>query len=312
MNAPKVALIVNPHSDRGRTGARRAEIESALRAAKVSFDAVATSGPGDAVDLARRAAHDGYRTVCSVGGDGTLNEVLNGLLDESGRAIRDVRLATIGRGTGCDWARNLGLGRRLDVAIAALGGEARRVDVGRARFASDDRSEVIRYFLNVADVGLGAFVAERLKAGQGVFPRRLTFLWASLRALVEFPGADLEIDLDGSGRRARCKFIVVANGRYFGGGMKVAPNALPDDGLFDVVIAEEMGLVASLAAVPRIYSGSHLRLASVSSLRARKVAISGPPEVLLEMEGERPGRLPASFEIVPSAISVMVPRPSST
>ena len=313
----KPLLVVNPQSGGGRTGklfgAARGPIERALGEVDVAF----TERPRHAADLACDAAIAGRRTVVAVGGDGSVHEVVNGLMRASEQGAKGTRLGIIGMGTGGDFRKTIGLDHRLDHYCAAIaGGRTRAIDVGRFSYAGDDGAPSHAWFVNILSLGMGGlvdrYVAETTKALGGTAAHYL----ASLRGLVQSELARLEctIELDGPARTETIvtRSIAICNGRYFGSGMHVAPMASPDDGVFEVVDLGGSSRLRFVMYSSSIYSGAHLKVPEVKHFRCRKITArllnqDAADKVLLDVDGEPFGRLPVEIEVVPGAIDVLVP-----
>ncbi|HZV51305.1 MAG TPA: diacylglycerol kinase family protein [Candidatus Dormibacteraeota bacterium] len=315
-----VLVIVNPASGAGRTGRGWPGIAARLRAAGLEFDAVMTSRPGEATRLARGAVYAGRPIVVAAGGDGTVNEVVNGFFEDDGPISGPTRLGILPAGTGGDFRRTLGLPRDPEAAAAVLrAGRSRRLDAGRLRCTGPAGSAVLRHFVNIADAGIGGEVVARVNrsrrdGGAGGLLRRLpsgelTFLFASLLTLVTWRNRPMRVVVDDEAQELIAQQVVVANGQYFGGGMRVAPLAQPDDGLLDVVIAGDLNWWDNLRALGRIRRGTHLDVPGrkIAFTRARRVEVSSPEPVRVDADGEQPGSLPAVFEIVPGALEVICP-----
>ena len=298
-------FVVNPSAGGGRARKAWPGLATRLRAGGLEFDEAVTSRPGDAARVAREAAGR-HRVVVAVGGDGTVNEVVNGLLalDAGTRP----RLGVVPLGTGTDLCR--GLGMPLDpmgAAAVVARGSARRVDAGRVTCAGPD-GPVERYFLNIADVGIGADVADMVNGGFKVVNGAITFTVAAGITLMRWRNARLELDLDGEKMVVTSQQVVVANFSYYGGGMQIAPQAVPDDGLFDIVINGDLGKLETMGLMRKVRDGSHMGHPKLERRLARRVAVTSERRVGVDADGERPGELPAVFEIVPGALEVLVPR----
>jgi len=303
-------IIVNPASAGGRTGRDWAATAARLRAAGLEFDAALTSCRGEAVDLARRAAAEGRPLVVAAGGDGTINEVANGLLDAGDAARARSRLGVLPTGTGGDFRRTLDLPRDVEGAAGVLvAGRGRRIDVGRVTCAGAGGGTVVRHFVNIASAGIGGDVVDRVNGGRRVLNGEVTFLLASIATLLRWRNKPMRLVVDGESRELVAQQVVVANCRYFGGGMHVAPGALPDDGLLDVVTVGDVSAWESVRNMGRLREGTHLEQGhpEIAHTTARRVEVSSPETVRVEADGELPGVLPAVFEVVPDALEVVVP-----
>ena len=300
-------VIVNPASAGGRARSEWPGIAAEIRRHLGSFDVAFTEAPGDGARLAAEAARGGRKLVIALGGDGTISEVADGLLRGRGAAA----LGILPLGTGGDFRRTLELPTRIADAARVLGkGHTRRIDAGRVSFVDHGGTAVFRHFLNIASLGLSAEVATRANASSKLLGGRLAFARATVAAALGHRPPTVRLEIDGADAvSATISTVCVANGRYFGGGMRVAPEALLDDGLFDVVVVGDLGLVGLLRNAPRLYAGTHISHARVASTRGRAVTATaeGDDDVLLEVDGETPGRLPARFEVLPGALDLVVP-----
>jgi YegS/Rv2252/BmrU family lipid kinase len=293
-------VIVNPSAGGGR--ARGFWRQCAIACAGLGFEVVETSRRGDAADYAAAA---GDRLVVAVGGDGTAHEVVNGLLRRP--ATRPPRVGFLQRGTGADLRRSIPSPRRPeDVAAWLTTDRWRPLDAGRLSTSTGRR-----YFINVADAGIGAEVVRRAARGPGVLGGTVNFLGAAVISLARHENAPVRLRLDqGPVLQRRVRTIAVANGAYLGGAMRIAPQAQPDDGWFDVVTIGDVGRWLGIRSLPMLYRGTHGQLSQVEFGRARRVEIESEGPIGVEADGELAGTTPAVFEIVPAALQVIDWRPS--
>jgi diacylglycerol kinase (ATP) len=307
-------VIVNPTSANGSTGSSWPQLASDLSSHFGPFKNVFTKKAGDGVELASEAAKKGVKLIIACGGDGTISEVANGILNSG----KDVELGILPSGTGGDFRKTLEIPSQPRSAARILRtGRTRRIDVGRVSFIDNHGLEVTRYFLGVASCGMSTKVIQRVKDGGPDWLPANTPQWLGGR--VSF-GASLvqtamrseptrvviQID-DEHERRLSVVNLCIANARYFGGGMKIAPDAKLADGKFDVVSVGDLGTLKILTHGPRLYLGSHLSMPEVSHTLAKKVTLREATlnaVVLLEIDGELPGRLPATFQLIPEALRV--------
>jgi diacylglycerol kinase (ATP) len=267
-------------------------------------DALVSSRPGELSDLAERAAREGAELVVVVGGDGTINEAVNGLL----RVDEPPELAVIARGTGDDFVRTHGIPASVERAIdVARTGSARAVDAGRVAYRDRDGSHATRLFANVGSVGMSGAVAKRANSTSKALGGRVTFFYALTREFLVWRNTEVTVEVGAETRRGRMHDVVVANGGYHGGAMKLAPDARPDDGLFDVVLIGDVSKLDFLTTAPKLYSGKHLGHPKVELLRGARVNVDAAAALPLETDGEVLGTTPAQFEIVPRAYRVRVP-----
>jgi YegS/Rv2252/BmrU family lipid kinase len=310
----KPFLVVNPRSAHGGTARHFDSIVQAVRGSVGECEHAFTERPLHACELTRQALRAGHQLVVAVGGDGTINEVVNGFFEPAvpGEPPRKVSptaaLAVLPRGTGGDLRRSIGLDGDLSRSAARLRGPAGPVDVGRVDYTADDGVRESRYFINVAEVGVGARVVEIANRSNKALGGKLTFMLASLRALAGWRDLRVRASFDGAPpEELSVTTLAIANGRYFGGGMMVAPEALLDDGLFHVTIWSGYGLSDFVLKSGSMYDGSHVRLEGTRTRTARTVEVTGPlPGAAgVEVDGERIGTLPASFTVVPAALHLV-------
>ena len=310
----KPFLVVNPRSANGATARHFDTIAHAVRAAVGEVEHAFTERAMHASDLTREALRSGHDLVIAVGGDGTLNEVVNGFFHpprpgESARPIRPgAALAMLPRGTGGDFRRSIGLDRDLSRCAARLRGERAAIDVGRVDYIGKDGRPATRYFINVGEVGVGAEVVDIANRSSKRLGGKLTFKLASLRALAGWDDVRIRAFFDGGHpENLTVTSLVIANGKYFGGGMMVAPEARLDDGQFHVTIWSGYGLFDFVLKGASMYDGSHVRLKGTRTRTARTVRVEPRDRepVGIEVDGERLGQLPATFTLLPGALHLV-------
>jgi diacylglycerol kinase (ATP) len=302
----ETVFLVNPASANGSTGRRWPELAHRAAAHGLDGETVFSNRPGHLIELAQRAATTtGTRLVVAVGGDGTVNETVNGLM----RAGGDVELAAIPLGTGMDFVRTYGISTRFDAAVeVARDGVTRGIDVGRLSYRAWGGENAERWFANVASVGMSGAVAQRANGMSKAFGGRATFFYALVRVFFTWENTNVTVALDADERHGRMHDVVVANGQYHGGAMRLAPNAQPDDGLFDVLLIGDVTRADFVRTAPKLYRGTHLSHPKVELLRSRTVRVDAPVPLPLETDGEQVGTTPARFEVVPRALRLRVPR----
>jgi diacylglycerol kinase (ATP) len=306
----EILLIVNPAAGRGSAGRRWPKLERRLRAAGLDFDAELTSRSGEASELARRGVKQGRSIVGAVGGDGTISEVANGFFEKGEPIPGHTRLAALSVGTGGDFSRSFALPKTPEAAAAMLlAGHSRRIDAGRVTCVGPRGEEIVRHFVNVADTGIGGEVLTRVNSGFRVLNGEVTFALAAAITLLRWRNRPVHVVVDGEAHDRVAQQVVVANCQYFGGGMRVAPRALPDDGLLDVVIAGDLSLLENLRGMRRVRKGTHLDggTAKIEHFHARRVEVSSPAPLHVDVDGELPGMLPAVFEAMPDALELICP-----
>lgn len=307
-------VILNPRSQGGKTGARAPELLRAVERHLGQVDNVATSAPRHATALAERAARQGREVVIAVGGDGTLHEVANGLLAARADGVSVPKLGLVGRGTGGDFRKTLGIDNALETYCQVIAaGKTHRVDAGALHYHDTSGAERHGFFINIVSMGMAGLVDAYVAELGRSLPGPVAYFAASARALLRSQVGELRCVLTLAGREQEVQLasrnLAVCNGRYFGSGMQVAPMAELDDGIFEVV---------SLGAAPRvrfalsslsIYSGKHVDKPGVQVLRCERIDIRlGNPEITdrfpLDVDGEPLGLLPVRLEVLPGALEV--------
>lgn len=295
--------IVNPAS--GRQGSRRQwpAIERAIRIAGVAVEAVHTVRPGEGESLARRAVVEGRRQLLVAGGDGSAHEVVNGVMSAGLADTRTVTLAVAPTGTGNDWARSLGVGRRAaDIAAVLAAGRTMLHDVGVIEHPGATPPQR-RHFINVAGAGYDAWVTSRVPRP---VPSALTYLRIALGGLASFRSPLFRIRSGEAALDGRLLLAFVAIGQYCGNRMHVAPTAKLDDGLFDVLAVKELGLCAAISKLAKLYGDRILGDSAVRHWLAARVRIDSSQPARVQADGQLVGETPAEFSILRQAIRVVV------
>ena len=310
-------VIINPESAGGTTREMWPRIASDLSSHFGAFSCAFTGKPGEAIELAAEAARKGTKLIIACGGDGTVSEVANGILASG----QDSELGIVPSGTGGDFRKTIEIPvRSRDAARILREGITRQIDVGRVTFTKSDGENDTRYFLGVASFGMSADVIGRVKEGGPQWlpakaPRwlsgRLSFGVSMLQTAVQSSATRVVVQLDDSHERhLTVANLCIANARFFGGGMKIAPEAKLADGQFDVITIGDLGALKILTNAPRLYLGAHLGMPDVRHELARKI-VARPAvkdaEIILEVDGELLGRLPAIFQVVPRALRIRCP-----
>ena len=296
-------FLVNPAAQGGSVGRRWPELAHRAAALGLSGDALLSERPGQLGELAKRAVEQGASLLVAVGGDGTVNEVVQGLAGRDG-----AELAVIPRGTGWDFARTYRIPRRLEDAVAvARDGRTRAIDLGRARYRDWEGSEAESYFANVASAGMSGAIAKRANETSKAFGGKISYAWATLTVFARWRNDEVRVTVDGEARTGRMHDVVVANGRFFGGGMMICPDAEPDDGLFDVLLIGDLTKRDLLPTLPKTYRGRHLPHPKAELLRGAVVEVDAPEPLPVELDGEQPGTTPIRLEVVPEALRLRVP-----
>lgn len=306
--SPKTVFVVNPHSGNRKTGREWPRIRRLAEEILGTFETFITTGPGDATVLTRNSLHKDAGVIVCVGGDGTLNEVINGFFDENGPIRKDALLGFLPNGTGCDFPRSFPVPSETKAALESIRRRSMKImDLGCIRFRDHRGDQSIRYFHNITSCGLGGEVVERVNRTSKAGGPFLTFIVATLTSLFQYKTKTIRIKIDGNEEiTRRVLHIAVANGRYQGGGMQVAPEALFDDGLLDVTVIDSMSIPVVFWRLPYLYNGKIKEIPQVFNTTAKKVSLSSDERVLIDIDGEQPGVLPADVEIIPAAIKMIV------
>jgi YegS/Rv2252/BmrU family lipid kinase len=306
-------IVANPKSADGWLGRLWPSLQDRIRQAFGQFDHVFTAGPRDATRLARRAIGEGYEMIIAMGGDGTISEVVNGFFDDDGPIGESPVLGVLPFGTGGDLKKTLGLAGTVAKAARALRGrESKKIDIGRLSYVDSDGKPSLLHFINIASFGLGGLVDRYVNESPKMLGGPVSFALATLRAGAIYRNQRVRLVLDGERSfEMRALSVAVANGKYFGGGMKVAPWARMDDGLFDVVAMGDIGIWDMVSRGWQIYAGAHLSSPKVRFDRAAHVRaepVEPQEEVLLDVDGETPGRLPAELVVLPRVLRLKTAR----
>jgi YegS/Rv2252/BmrU family lipid kinase len=308
MSIDHAKAIINPVA--GGHSARRkwSLIKKGLTDKGLLLDDVFTDGTGHAIELAKEAANRNYRLIIAVGGDGTVNEVVNGILNSNNP--QNTTLGTVSAGTTCSFARSIGI--PLDPVASCnllISRKKQLIDIGLVEYTNGGK-QLRRFFVNEADVGFGATVVEASNQITDYLGRRinyLNFVIQGLTTLVSYKNKRITLRVENETEDVYdCAMLVVANGTHFGGGMRIAPDAKPDDGLLDMVIFGNMGKSELLRLWPMTYKGRHISHDEVRLRQIKQVDIKCDEEILVEADGEFLGEGPVSFSVVPSALNIAV------
>ena len=233
-----------------------------------------------------------------------MHEIVNGIAQREG-----VEIAVIPRGTGWDFARSLGIPHNPDRAIeVALSGTVRTIDLGRATYRRWDGAEGISWFANVGSAGMSGAIAQRANDTTKALGGKVSYVWATFAVFARWQNGEVQVTVDGESRTGRMHDVVVANGRYFGGGMMICPEAEPDDGLLDVLLIGDLTKRDLLVTLPKTYRGRHLPHPKAELLRGATVEVDAPEPLPVELDGEQPGTTPVRFEVAAQALRLRVPR----
>jgi len=297
-------FLVNPASAGGSTGRRWPEIAHRAAALGLSGDALISEAPGQLTSLAAQAVEQGAELLVVVGGDGSVNEVVNGIA-----GAKDVDLAVVPRGTGWDFARTFGIPRDVDRALEiALHANVRELDLGRVSYRTWAGAEAHAHFANVASAGISGAIAQRANETSKALGGKVSYYWSTLAVFARWQTGEMRVSVDEETRAGKMIDVMVANGRFLGGGMMMLPEAEPDDGLFDVMLLGDVTKRDLLFTLPKTYRGTHLPHPRLEVLRGSVVTVDAPEALPIEIDGEQPGTTPARFEVVPRALRLRVPQ----
>ncbi|MCJ7538189.1 MAG: diacylglycerol kinase family lipid kinase [Desulfobacterales bacterium] len=303
----KTAFIVNPHAGNGSTASTWPFIEALAKDRLGPFDTYMTRRPGDAVVFAKNAAAEKTRLLVCVGGDGTLNEVVNGIMMHEKSFRSDVTLGFIPNGTGCDFVRTVSIPQNIEQAVDFIvSGSVRSIDLGVLVFQDHQGHDRCRFFHNIASFGLGGEVAQRVNRTTKALGPFVSFMWATLISIFLYGKKRIQISVDNDYKKEVVIWnVVAANGQYHGGGMWVAPDASVCDGLLHVTIIGDLTIPEVFLNLSKLYNGRIYDIDKVIPLTGKKVAAISDDRVLLEVDGEQPGMLPMVVKIAPGALNII-------
>jgi len=286
-------------------------VEAWLPSAGVPYETAFTTRPLEATDIAQRAVRESRPVVVAVGGDGTLNEVVNGFFHNGAPIPTASKLAMVPLGTGGDFRRTLRIPADTRQAIDVLRtGLPRRLDAGCVTYQTADGGTAVRHFINIADAGLGGDVVQMMGNGTKRFGSA-AYTLGGARALLRYKNKPMTVNIDGSTHELpKAQQVVVANCQFFGGGMQMAPSASPTDGVFDVILIKNAGKIETMRGMNDFRAGKHLdqNNPKIELMYGKRISVSSPEKVRIDIDGEAVGFLPALFEIQPSAIEFVTPR----
>jgi diacylglycerol kinase (ATP) len=308
----RVHVIINPASSGGKTGAKQWEILNALdRKLGSAYSLCVTGEPLEACFSARQAILDGSKLIVTVGGDGTIQETVNGFFS-NGKVINpSCQLGIIDSGTGHGFAQSLGLPTGLEEQLEVIQrGQTQSIDLGKVVFSDEIGQPSEHYFINECQAGIGGEVVKRVQSKHKRLGGLIAFGAITLLTALRYPNQSMTVEIDGmTGITERFIGVVIGNGNYMAGGMNLIPHAKVDDGLFDILLMHEQSLPQRLWNFPKIYSGRHLASPKFTLHRGKKVTLSSSERVTFEADGEFLGSLPCSIEILPSALQVRLSIP---
>ena len=303
----KTQVIVNPESNQGRTRRRWNDIRDGLRHFLKDFRYEFTEKPFQATEIARAAIKNGSELIVGVGGDGTVNEIANGFFENMLLINPLASLGIVPSGTGCDFMRSLNIPPGLKNALRTIAeAPSAKIDVGKVTYRDNLGEKADRFFLNIADFGIGGEVVRKVNERR-LQRKASSYVRCLISTMIQFRAKRLRIRIDGRDL-PETEYMVgaIANGRIFGKGMKIAPQARLDDGLFDAVLVKGMNFLEFCRHSWKLFNGTHIGHPKIELIRGKRVEAfpcnDGP--VLLELDGEQLGTLPAEFVIDPGNLLV--------
>ncbi len=304
----KIYTIVNPAAAGGKTGKRWPDYKNIFFEEGFELDIVKTNYPGEATKIARKALTKGYKNIMAVGGDGTVNEVINGFFRGEKLINPQVRLIIFSRGSGSDYIKSLGLSGRIEDVIRIIkDGSRDYLDLGLIDYISHTGKKESRYFINVADAGIGGETVYNLREKPKKLGGFTSYLFAAVKTILHYKNKDIRVTVDNRQiTNRKLNTVLVANGKYFAGGMKIAPEANIRDGKFDIVILGDLKKGETLFNLYKAYRGKHLAHPKVNILSGKEVILESEERVLLEIDGESVGKLPAKFTLLEKKLPVLI------
>jgi len=304
MAIPHAKVIVNPTAGANSTHRKWPDIHRLLKRLGFSFEHEYTEGVGHAIELARDAVVQGYRYLVAVGGDGTVNEVANGIL--SSEEAGDMALGIISTGTGSDFVRSAGISRQYPGACSSLTGQQKlRIDVGLVEYISNGEP-MRRFFINAAGIGFDAAAVETTERMPKNIGGTIPYLAGLLRTLVGYNNKQITLGVGDSIEQKRVLSVTVSNGNFFGGGMHIAPEASLNDRLLDLVVIGDIGKFDLLKSLPMVYKGTHGDHPKVSMEKTTEITVESEERIPVQADGEVIGEGPATFRLVPAALDIVV------
>lgn len=307
MTSSRTAIIVNPHAGNGSTRLKWPTIQALAKDRLGNFRSYMTRGVGDAEQMTKDAVVTGVELVVCVGGDGTLNEVINGVMSQKESVRSGLVIGVVPNGTGCDFIKTVSIPSDIKHAIDLIAARpVRSIDLGNLVFQDFYGSKPSRYFHNVASFGIGGEVAHRVNNTTKMFGPFVSFLWSTLICILQYGKKKIRFKVDdGIEQEFNVWNVAVANGQFHGGGMWIAPNASVDDGLFHVTVIGDLTLSEVFSNLPKLYNGKINDIDKVITLTGKKIVALPYHRILLEVDGEQPGMLPATINMVPGALKII-------
>ena len=302
----KTFIVFNPKSADGKTGKNLNNILKQLKSIG-DFDYKLTDHSGHAKSLTTNSLKSGYNRIIAIGGDGTFNEVVNGFFEDNQLINPDAILGFISGGTGADFIRTAQIPKNINQAIDKIvSNQIKKIDIGKVNLVSESGDNIYRYFLNASNIGLGAEVVKKVNNSSKFMGGFASFLMATISTVIEYKNQKIKLDYDSKNTENRTfSNIIIANGKYCGGGMKFLPDAKIDDGQFDVLTIGDINKVEFVENIFKVYMGTHLKFAKISVKKSKIIEVTSPEKVRIETDGEECGFTPAKFEIIPNILKII-------
>ncbi|MCK4890745.1 MAG: diacylglycerol kinase family lipid kinase [Candidatus Aminicenantes bacterium] len=306
----KVQVIVNPYSARGKTEYRWESIKSVIKHYFTEFKYIFTEKPNQATEIAREVLSEGFNLIIGIGGDGTLNEIANGFFaGNTKKVINDeASLGMIPSGTGSDFIRFLRIPRDFKKSVELIkNSKQKKIDVGKITYQRSGPEIPHRYFINIADFGLGADVIKKLSTVPESKRSPFSYYSGLLSTIKNYKSKNVNITINDE-KKISGKYLIgaIANGGIFGGGMIIAPDAQIDDGYFDLVLVKEMKKFEIIRNTHHLYRGTIINHPKVEVHRVKKLEVSSEDDINIEFDGELGGKIPVRFEIIEKVLNFRI------
>jgi len=310
----KTLFIINPNAGSGKIKKIWPKLEVQIKQKIKDYSVEFTKKKGHAIELSRKAVQKKIPLIIAVGGDGTVSEIAGGFLDKNQKpiqkpSVKSTALGIIPIGSGCDFIRTLEIPNDAEKSLKIiLKGKRNIIDMGTAVFKNHANKTEKRSFINISDAGIGAQVMHVYDRQTKFWGPFITYQTATLRGLKQYTNKYFKITLDKKVIKDEvANSVLIANGQYFGSGMRVAPDAKLDDGFFDIIILDKMGRLKMLLKMPALQRGKYEGIKEINVYKAKNVKIETRPDAFIELDGEQLGTTPVEFQIVPKALPVIVP-----
>jgi len=299
--------IVNPVSGGNKEQSKSREIVNHLVSKGLTVEVKLTHDRGSAIQIASEGIEAGFRNIAVIGGDGTLNETVNGIFHQQKVKTTDVKIAMFSLGTGNDFIRTLQIPKNYKAATEVLlQGKTKTIDAGLVRYHLAGKPQA-RYFINVLGMAFDGAVTESANSTKGAIGK-LTYLKSVVATLFKYEPTKIKVVVDGKQAADELIYCInIGNCKYSGGGMRMVPHALPDDGLFDITLLRPLPNLKALRSLYRLFNGSIYKLEETTHLHGKKIEVFSEPPICAEAEGEYLGDSPFEVELIPAAINIVVP-----